>query len=247
MKRFHFSLNAIPALILTIHVSGSGVQLALQAGRGLMTRSTYRNRWIVGALLSGCALIVQDVPAQRRASDNVAAQDVYLRLRGEDAQVVNEFHRRLTEFDAVRRRLDSGLPRPVVSSDRAAIIRVIEAHHGALLSARHSARQGDIFFDRVADRFRDWIRASLHGTPPSVFLATITEPDGPRIPRLRVNGSYPAGAALATMPPRLLQLFPSLPAQLEYRFVNRDLILWDSHADLIIDVIPNVLEPSGQR
>jgi hypothetical protein len=49
------------------------------------------------------------------------------------------------------------------------------------------------------------------------------------------------------MPPELLQLFPSLPAHLEYRFIDRDLILWDSHANLIIDVIPNAFGPSGQR
>jgi hypothetical protein len=243
---FPFQSEVDSAVDTRSMVSGSGLQLALQAGRGLMACSTDRSRWIVGALLSACALIVQDVPAHGRAFD-VAAQDVYLRLEGKDAEAVNEFQRRLTEFDAVRQHLDASLPPLVVTPDRAAIIRVIAAHHGALLSARHSARQGDIFSARVADRFRDWIRASLHGIPPSVFLAMITEPDGPPIARPLVNGSYPPGAARSTMPPELLQLFPSLPAHLEYRFIDRDLILWDSHANLIIDVIPNAFGPSGQR
>jgi hypothetical protein len=32
-----------------------------------------------------------------------------------------------------------------------------------------------------------------------------------------------------------------LPSGLEYRFIDRDLILWDSHANLIIDFIPEAL------
>jgi hypothetical protein len=45
----------------------------------------------------------------------------------------------------------------------------------------------------------------------------------------------------ASMPPQLLQLLPPLPAGLEYRFIDCDLILWDPHANLIIDFIPHAL------
>lgn len=43
------------------------------------------------------------------------------------------------------------------------------------------------------------------------------------------------------MPPKLLLALPLLPEELEYLFVNRDLVLWDWHADLIIDVLPNAI------
>jgi hypothetical protein len=43
------------------------------------------------------------------------------------------------------------------------------------------------------------------------------------------------------MPPQLLQLLPPLPAGLEYRFIDCDLILWDPHANLIVDFLPNTL------
>jgi hypothetical protein len=117
---FPFQSEVDSAVDTRSMVSGSGLQLALQAGRGLMACSTDRSRWIVGALLSACALIVQDVPAHGRAFD-VAAQDVYLRLEGKDAEAVNEFQRRLTEFDAVRQHLDASLPPLVVTPDRAAM------------------------------------------------------------------------------------------------------------------------------
>ncbi len=210
-----------------------------------MACRTWITRWIVGVFLSAFVLTAQGVPAHDlRPSDE--QQSVFLRLESGDAEVVVEFRRRLTDYDGVRERLDASLPPMVVSEDPAAILRVIEAHHGALLTARSGARQGDIFFKQIADRFRDLIRSSLRGTPPEVFIATITETDGSPVPRPCVNGSYPPGAALTTMPPQLLQLLPALPAGLEYRFIDRDLILWDPHANLIVDFIPNALALSDQ-
>ena len=43
------------------------------------------------------------------------------------------------------------------------------------------------------------------------------------------------------MPVNVLCQLPSLPTELEYRFVNRDIVLWDVHADLVVDIIPNAL------
>jgi hypothetical protein len=215
-----------------------------------MACSAYINRWIVGALLSVFVLTVQSLSAHDSAVSPNQSQSVYLRLTSDDAEVVSEFTRRLTQYDGVRRRLDASLPPLVVSADPATTRRVAEAHHGALLLARDNARQGDIFFDRIADMFRDWISDSLHDIPANVFIAMITEPDAAPLARPYVNGSYPDGAALTTMPPDLLLLFPALPAGLEYRFVDRDLILWDPHANLIVDFIPDALPlspPASRR
>ena len=101
--------------------------------------------------------------------------------------------------------------------------------------------KGIFFFSEVAEMFRSLIRGSLHGMSPRQFLARITEADAPPIGRPSINASYPDGAALTSMPPHLLQLLPPLPAGFEYRFIDRDLILWDPHANLIVDFIPNAL------
>ena len=55
---------------------------------------------------------------------------------------------------------------------------------------------------------------------------------------VRVNAVYPLGAPRSTVPPSLLLTLPPLPASLHYRFVGRDLILLDSVAQLIVDVLP---------
>jgi hypothetical protein len=61
----------------------------------------------------------------------------------------------------------------------------------------------------------------------------------------RVNAAYPDGGVLATMPRRLLQIVPELALVLEKGFIGRD--VWDSHANLIIDFIPDavLLSPLG--
>jgi hypothetical protein len=34
---------------------------------------------------------------------------------------------------------------------------------------------------------------------------------------------------------------PPLPPELQYRFVGRDLILWDIHSGLIVDFLPDAI------
>lgn len=176
----------------------------------------------------------------------VETQSVSFSLGSDDDRaVVEEFQRRLRQYDAVRQRLDAALPPLVVSSNVAVIIAVGDAHNTALRSARQTARQGDIFFPGIAALFRHWIRDSLDGMTSNEFLAMITEDDAPPICLPSVNASYPDGGALTTMPPQLLRRLPRLPLGLEYRFIGRDLILWDPHAHLIVDFIPHALAGSG--
>ena len=80
----------------------------------------------------------------------------------------------------------------------------------------------------------DKIRASLLHAEPVRGL------------NLQVNGEYPQVSALQSTPPTLLSDLPKLPSDLEYRIVGRELILLDSTANLIIDLLPDAL-PSSQK
>jgi hypothetical protein len=42
----------------------------------------------------------------------------------------------------------------------------------------------------------------------------------------------------------LLAVLPPLPDELQYRFMSHDLILWDVHANLIVDFITGALSPT---
>ena len=54
----------------------------------------------------------------------------------------------------------------------------------------------------------------------------------------QVNDEYRDGAPLSTMPPNVLAGLPALPDGLEYRFVERHLILLDATARVVLDRIP---------
>jgi hypothetical protein len=59
--------------------------------------------------------------------------------------------------------------------------------------------------------------------------------------RIGVNDRYPDGVPLTMVPPPVLAGLPKLPADLEYRFLGRALILLDTEAQLIVDVMDNAI------
>ena len=58
---------------------------------------------------------------------------------------------------------------------------------------------------------------------------------------LTANQRYPDDVPLTTMPPGLLKALPELPEEMEYRFIGPHLILFDQHAHIIPDFIPDAL------
>ena len=59
--------------------------------------------------------------------------------------------------------------------------------------------------------------------------------------KLAVNGRYPDDVPISTVPPQVLQTLPKLTEDLEYRFINDNLIILDSHAHVIADYIEDAL------
>ena len=203
-----------------------------------------------------CVSIAVSLMTAVVVGENERAQDRDMRVEsqsaafplapGDDSAVIQEFQRRLRQYDAVRERLDAALPVQVVSWKGAVIIATRGAGNKALRSERLTAKQGDLFFPAIAALFRRVILDSLQGMPAEDFLMMISEDDATPMAPACVNASYPNGGALTTMPSQLLQVLPRLPVGLEYRFNGRDLILWDPHAGLIIDFIPRVLSPTDE-
>jgi hypothetical protein len=211
-----------------------------------MSGSGWLCLWMTVLLMTPVVIVQEDRAKDLDMGHAQVQSGVFPRESGGDTEAVTEFQRRLRQYDVERRRLDASLPTQARSSNPAVMIAIVEAHKAALRSARLSAKQGDLFFPGIAGLFRHRIRDSLHGMKPKDFLAMITEEDAPPMALPYVNGSYPDGGALTTMPPRLLTILPRLPAGLEYRFIDDDLILWDPHAGLIIDFIPHALFLSGE-
>jgi hypothetical protein len=59
--------------------------------------------------------------------------------------------------------------------------------------------------------------------------------------KLKPNDVYPETWDYSMMPPAMLLHIPRLPPELEYRLVNRDLIIRDLEANMVVDVMRNAI------
>jgi hypothetical protein len=156
----------------------------------------------------------------------------------------NTFLERVDEYVALHRKLEAVLPREVVTPDAAALYAPRTALAAVLRRERSRARQGDIFSPAIGGYFRTLVTNATRDGGVADLLAIVEDENTVHVPA-GVNGDYPAGRSVAMMPPCLLAALPVLPSELQYRFVGRDLILWDIHAGLIVDFAPHVIpEPA---
>ena len=151
-----------------------------------------------------------------------------------------EFANRLDAYLQLRAELVAK-HRPLEETDDAAELVVRQqALAAAIQEARSEARQGDLIPRPVATRIRAIVVADLRQRNPEAREASIDEvPDGV----LTINRGYPTDAALPTVPPLLLMKLPPLPDNLQYRFVDRHVVILDGDTHIILDYVANVLPP----
>ena len=107
--------------------------------------------------------------------------------------------------------------------------------------ARSKARQGDIFTPVISLEFKKALVREMNAHVWKVIMD-----DNPGELLSQVNAVYPEGRPLSTVPPSILAVLPAVPADIEYRFVERHLILLDTRARVIVDRIPYAIRyPDG--
>lgn len=150
-----------------------------------------------------------------------------------DAEKLREFNDHVQKYIDLEQKLERPLPSVGKTDDPATVGAHRKALADAIRAARREARQGDVFGD-TAELFRHIIRQDARERSVRDALAAMKE-----VPKLspRVNGDYPENLPLATVPPLILARLQPLPDSLEYRFMGRDLILYDAKTNLIIDVV----------
>jgi hypothetical protein len=171
--------------------------------------------------------------AQTAANPDPTKPDFSIEVQGTfDAETTAEFMRRVQDYDALRSRLEVGLPPLVVTTDADAIESFEHALADRIRHAR-GKRRGQVFTAPMEGQ----LKRMLAQRADASTIAALME-DGPGEFDVDVNDTYSKRYALATMPPNLLLALPDLPKDLEYRFVGRHLILRDARANMIIDEIP---------
>jgi len=107
-------------------------------------------------------------------------------------------------------------------------------------AARANAKQGDIFTPDAQVVIKRLL-ATVFAGPDGKQLKSSIFDENPVAVKLAVNGRYPDDVPITTMPPEVLQTLPALSEDLEYRFINDNLIILDSHAHVIADFIEDAL------
>ena len=150
------------------------------------------------------------------------------------AAVLQRFQERVKDYLALRKKAEATLPPQKTTNDPNQISERREAFARAMRQARPRAKPGDVFIPESAPIFRKLIATDFTQRPLSERRAALKE-----VPalHLRPNDQYPETLPLATVPAKLLAQLPRLPDGLEYRFAGHTLILRDSHANLVVDVL----------
>jgi hypothetical protein len=159
-----------------------------------------------------------------------------------EERVLRQFDQGVNQYIRLHRRLERSLPPEHLFGDSEDMFLTTAALHEALVEARPNAHEGTIFTPAVASVLTVRLEraiASLGRTPAEVWIA-MNRGYLSGVPEIRVNDRFPP-IRYAHVWPALLDALPALPDELQYRFVDRDLVVVDIHADLVVDILRDAL------
>jgi hypothetical protein len=157
-----------------------------------------------------------------------------------DAVTLLDFKARVDAYIELRNKAAKDVP-PLKETENAAMIKSLQEALGKrIAAARASAQPGDIFTPEIRTRFRKLLAPELKGEDGRDARAIVKD-DSPASFPFKVNAPYPEGAPLPTVPANLLLNLPPLPKQVEYRIIDKHLILRDTEAHIVVDYIPNAI------
>ena len=151
------------------------------------------------------------------------------------AAVIQEFLKQVETYVAVHKKLEATLPKlPEQTTPQQ-----IDKHQRELAiliqAARKDAKPGDLLTPDMQRRIRVLLRPVFAGQQGLQIKNEIVDKEYKGNVKLLVNGRYPDEVPISTVPPQVLQALPKLPEELEYRFIQNSLILFDPHAHIIVD------------
>ena len=154
------------------------------------------------------------------------------------AAVLQTFNGAVQRYATLRARLEEPLP-PFDPRRGEWALRVQRYYlASAIRNARHRATQGDIFSTTVGTMIRQDIANAISTND---IEGLVDDNMSAHLVDLTVNEPVPAWA-MQPVPNQLLRFLPLVvPEGIEYRLVGGSLILWDTHAEILIDALHDAL------
>jgi hypothetical protein len=156
------------------------------------------------------------------------------------AEMIAEFQKRVKDYMDLHQKAASGLPGPNKDASPAEVVAAQRQIEARIVPMRKGAKPGDIFVPEMQTFVRSYL-AQLFKGPDGAKLKGVVMDENPVDVKYGINSRYPDSVPLSTMPAQVLKALPKLPDGLEYRFIGRDLILFDVRAHIVVDFIPKVL------
>lgn len=188
---------------------------------------------VVSLALSGAISSAQVKDAQ------VKAQPQQPLATPTEAKLIADFQARVQAYHDLRDKVDEGAARQTQTKEPEKLTAQRDALRAKVQQARAGAKPGDIFTPEIQPLFKRLLTPKLKGTDGHENKNTVKE-EKPLV-WLKPNAAYPEDQPLSTVPPDLIMQLPKLPKDLEYRFVQKHLILYDSRASLVVDYIYNAI------
>jgi hypothetical protein len=159
-----------------------------------------------------------------------------------NAAIIKDFVSRVDAYVALHKKAEATLP-PLPKQTNPQIIDQHERALAKLIQAgRKDAKQGDIFAPPMQALVRRLLRPIFSGRDGAHVRAEILDNEYKGNVALTPNGRYPDEIPVSTVPPQVLSNLPKLAEELEYRFVRQNLILFDPHAHIIPDWVPQAFK-----
>jgi len=182
-------------------------------------------------LLSGCG------SADR--SELTAAAESQPVVNAQEGAATLEFQKRIDAYLKIHNEAESKVPNLKKTDDPKEISDRERALGETIMTLRAGAQPGEIFAPEYQPYFIKIVQDDFKTRSAVDRKAIIVEL--PKNMKVDINTVYPTTLPLATFPPMLLRKLPDLPPELEYRLVGHSLILRDVKANLIVDVLRDVV------
>jgi predicted phosphodiesterase len=132
-----------------------------------------------------------------------------------------------------------GKAAPQAGSEESVRTRQSELADALRTKLRPDAKQGDIFTPLIVPALKHQIEYAFASPKRDLLMDELAEqnttPANARTPVINQQLDAPR------VPPRLIAILPPLPAQLEYDFVGRTLVLRDVDAEVVVDFLADAL------
>jgi hypothetical protein len=176
------------------------------------------------------AVVAAPAPAQQAAANQQPRVNP-------NARALADFQEEVEEYLELQRKLSSKLEAPPKDATPAQLDSYQRALGKLIQQARRGDKQGDVFEREVRAVIRKLLLGVFSGPDGRKMKMAVMEENPGQVVKLEVNGRYPDTIPLSNMPPQVLAALPQLPRELEYRFIGRTLILFDTVAHIIVDYI----------